>query len=60
MSSTTTPIQLKIPLYGLPADTDTEALTARVALIMENLEKLGVYGQRDYEPAFIGPLFPEG
>lgn len=46
-------LHLEIPLYGLPTDTDLEALTPIVRDVAESLEEMGVFDQREFEPAHV-------
>jgi hypothetical protein len=46
-------ISLEIPLYALPKDTDLSKLKLTVLNTMQELEKMGLFDQREFEPANI-------
>jgi hypothetical protein len=51
--------RLEVMLYGLPQGTDVERLTVAAREVAESLEQMGVYGQRDLEPAHLFVLREE-
>jgi hypothetical protein len=46
-------LHLEIPLYGLPEGTDLKSLTPKVLDMVEGLEEMGVFDQREFEPAHV-------
>ncbi len=46
-------LHLEIPLFGLPKDTDLRIFTPIVRDVAASLEKMGVFGQREFEPAHV-------
>ncbi len=44
---------LQITLYGLPKDTDVESLTPLARDVAAHLEEMGVFDQREFEPAHL-------
>jgi len=52
-------VRLEIMLYGLPRGTDVERLRALAQDVAESLEEMGVYGQREPEPAHLFALREE-
>jgi len=51
MSKEIKPTSLTLPIYALPQDTDPEILTRLACDLAEDLEVMGVFDQRDSEPA---------
>jgi len=51
MSKKTNPVSLKLPIYGLPQDTDPETFTPLAWDLAKTYEMMGVFDQREYEPA---------
>jgi hypothetical protein len=46
-------IALQISVYGLPEDTDIESLTILAHQAAATFEEMGVFDQREFEPAHI-------
>jgi hypothetical protein len=46
-------LQLEIPLYGLPEGTDLQLLAPIVRNVAASLEEMGVFDQREFEPAHV-------
>ena len=44
---------LEIPLFGLPQNTDLRIFTPIVRNVAEGLEEMGVFDQREFEPAHV-------
>lgn len=44
---------LEIPLFGLPQNTDLQMFTPIVRNVAESLEEMGVFDQREFEPAHV-------
>ena len=59
MSKENKPISLTLPIYALPDNTDSETLTPLARELAKNLEIMGVFDQRGYEPAHVFAL-PRG
>ena len=53
MSTEIKPVSLTLPIYALPKDTDSETLTRLARNIAKDLEVMGVFDQREYEPAHL-------
>ncbi len=53
MSKEIKPVSLTLPIYALPKDTDSETLTRLAWDLAKNLELMGVFDQREYEPAHL-------
>ena len=53
------PISLKLPIYGLPRDTDPETFTPFAWDLAKTYEMMGVFDQREYEPAHAFALLKE-
>lgn len=51
MSKKFNPINLTLPFYALPKDTNQEILTQQARELLFLLEEMGVFDQREYEPA---------
>jgi hypothetical protein len=51
MPESSDPQTIMVQLYGLPISTDVETLTKKAASARETLEEMGVFDQRDHEPA---------
>ena len=47
------PISLKLPIYALPQDTDLETFTTFAWDLAKTYEMMGVFDQRDCEPAHV-------
>jgi hypothetical protein len=47
------PISLKLPIYALPQDTDLETFTPFAWDLAKTYEMMGVFDQRDCEPAHV-------
>ena len=56
MSKEIKPVSLTLPIYALPKDTDSETLTRLAWDLAKNLELMGVFDQRGYEPAHVFAL----
>ena len=56
MSKESRPISLTLPYYALPHNTDSETLTPLARELAKNLEVMGVFDQREYEPAHVFAL----
>ena len=56
MSKKAKPISLKLPIYALPRDTDPETFTPIAWNIAKTCERMGVFDQREYEPAHVFAL----
>ena len=56
MSKQIKPISLTLPIYALPNNTDSEALTPLAQDLARDLEVMGVFDQREYEPAHVFAL----
>lgn len=46
-------VHVEIPLYALPKETDLKVLTPLVREAAANLEQMGVFDQREFEPAHV-------
>ena len=53
MSKEIKPVSLTLPIYALPKNTDSETLTRLAWDLAKNLELMGVFDQREYEPAHL-------
>ncbi len=53
MSKESKPISLTLPYYALPYNTDSETLTPLAQELARDLEVMGVFDQREYEPAHV-------
>ena len=51
MSKKANPLTIKLPLYGLPRDTDLKTLTPLAGDLAKTYEMMGFLDQRDCEPA---------
>jgi len=56
MSKESKPISLTLPYYALPHNTDPETLTPLAQDLARDLEVMGVFDQREYEPAHVFAL----
>jgi hypothetical protein len=56
MSKKAKPISLKLPIYGLPRDTDPETFSLFAGDIAKTCEMMGFFDQRDCEPAHVFTL----
>ena len=56
MSKESKPISLTLPYYALPHNTDSETLTPLAQDLARDLEVMGVFDQREYEPAHVFAL----
>ena len=56
MAKQVKPISLKLPIYALPQDTDPETFTPFVWDLAKTYEMMGVFDQREYEPAHVFTL----
>lgn len=56
MTKKAKPISLKLPIYGLPQDTDPETFTPFVWDLAKTYEMMGVFEQREYEPGHLFEL----
>ena len=56
MTKQAKPISLKLPIYALPQDTDTETFTPFAWDIAKTCEMMGFFDQRDCEPAHVFTL----
>ena len=56
MTKQAKPISLKLPIYGLPQDTDPETFTPFAWDIAKTCEMMGFFDQRDCEPAHVFTL----
>ena len=56
MAKQAKPISLKLPVYGLPRDTDPETFSPFAWDIAKTCEIMGVFDQRDREPAHVFTL----
>ena len=56
MSKKGKPISLKLPIYALPQDTDSETFTPLAWDLAKTYEMMGVFDQRDREPAHVFTL----
>lgn len=56
MSKESKPISLTLPIYALPDNTDSETLTPLVRELAKDLEIMGVFDQREHEPAHVFAL----
>jgi hypothetical protein len=59
MSKESKPISLTLPIYALPHNTDSETLTPLAQDLARDLEVMGVFDQREYEPAHVFALLKE-
>ena len=48
-----------LPYYALPHNTDSETLTPLAQDLARDLEVMGVFDQREYEPAHVFALLKE-
>ena len=53
MSKKAKPVSIKLPIYGLPRDTDPETFTPLAWDLAKTYEKMGFFDQRDREPAHV-------
>ena len=53
MAKQAKPISLKLPIYALPQDTDPETFTPLAWGLAKTYEMMGVFDQREYEPAHV-------
>ena len=51
-------IRLELPLYALPHNADPEELAVQARDVAKALEEMGVFDQREFEPAHVF-VFPE-
>ena len=56
MSKKANPVSIKLPIYGLPRDTDPETFTPLAWNLAKTYEMMGVFDQREYEPAHLFAL----
>jgi len=56
MAKQAKPISLKLPIYALPQDTDPETFTPFAWDLAKTYEMMGVFDQRDREPAHVFAL----
>ena len=56
MAKQAKPISLKLPIYALPQDTDPETFTPFAWDLAKTYEMMGVFDQRDCEPAHVFTL----
>jgi len=56
MSKEIDPISLTLPIYALPRNTDSETLTPLAWDLAKNLEIMGIFDQREHEPAHVFAL----
>ena len=56
MSKKASPVSIKLPIYGLPQDTDPETFTLFAWDLAKTYEMMGVFDQREYEPAHLFAL----
>jgi hypothetical protein len=56
MSKKINPVSIKLPIYGLPRDTDPETFTPLAWDLAKTYEMMGVFDQRDCEPAHVFAL----
>ena len=56
MSKKANPVSIKLPIYGLPRDTDPETFTPFASDLAKTYEKMGFFDQRDLEPAHVFKL----
>ena len=56
MAKQAKPISLKLPIYALPQDTDPETFTPLAWDLAKTYEMMGVFDQRDHEPAHVFTL----
>ena len=56
MAKQVKPISLKLPIYALPQDTDPETFTPFAWDLAKTYEMMGVFDQREYEPAHVFTL----
>ncbi len=56
MSKKASPVSIKLPIYGLPQDTDPETFTPFVWDLAKTYEMMGCFDQRDCEPAHVFTL----
>jgi len=56
MAKQAKPISLKLPIYALPQDTDPETFTPLAWDLAKSYEMMGVFDQREYEPAHLFAL----
>jgi hypothetical protein len=56
MSKESKPISLTLPYYALPHNTDSGTLTPLAQDLARDLEAMGVFDQREYEPAHVFAL----
>ena len=50
---------IMVQLYGLPIDTDADALTHKSHEVAAALEEMGSFNQREHEPAHCFSLYGE-
>ena len=53
MSKQNKPISLTLPVYALPDNTDSKTLARLARELAKDLEIMGVFDQRAYEPAHV-------
>jgi hypothetical protein len=56
MSKKANPVSIKLPIYGLPRDTDPETFTPLAWDLAKTYEMMGFFDQRDREPAHVFTL----
>jgi hypothetical protein len=56
MSKKANPVSIKLPIYGLPRDTDPETFTPFAWDLAKTYEMMGFFDQRDREPAHVFTL----
>ena len=56
MSKKASLVSIKLPIYGLPQDTDPETFTPFAWDIAKTCEMMGFFDQRDCEPAHVFTL----
>ncbi len=56
MSKKVNPVSIKLPIYGLPRDTDPEAFSLFAGDIAKTCEMMGFFDQRDCKPAHVFTL----
>ncbi len=53
MSRKANPVSIKLPIYGVPRDTDAETFTELAWDLAKTYEMMGVFDQREYEPSHV-------
>jgi hypothetical protein len=56
MSKKANPVSIKLPIYGLPRDTDPETFTPLAWDLAKTYEMMSFFDQRDREPAHVFTL----